>query len=147
MVKSLEGLVRLPGLALRGARVGVVVFCYCMAFAGSALPARVRGGREGRGFADGERWVRMLTRLGPTYIKIGQLLSTRRDLLPDSMTGPMARLNDSSRPPRTHRVERAVWAAYSDRPWPFGSSVRSPSLAGASPPSTRPGPRTAAAWR
>jgi ubiquinone biosynthesis protein len=119
MVMSVTGLVRLPGLMVRGTRVGAVVFCYGAVFGGSALLARIRGRREGRGFADGERWVRMLTRLGPSYIKIGQLLSTRRDLLPDSMTVPMARLTDSSQPPPPHRVERAVRAAYADRPWPF----------------------------
>lgn len=35
----------------------------------------------------GERFVRMLTGLGPIFVKFGQILSTRRDLLPP--TSPM----------------------------------------------------------
>ena len=115
----LAGPVRLAGLVGRGVRVGVIVFCYGTVIVGSASLAKVRGGREGRGFADGERWARMLTRLGPSYIKIGQLLSTRRDLLPESMTGPLARLTDACRPPARRRIEKAVRDAYDGRPWPF----------------------------
>lgn len=130
MTRILRGLARLPGLMLRAARVGIVVFCYCLAFVGSSLAGRMRGKRQGRGFGDGARWVRMLTRLGPSYVKIGQLLSTRRDLLPESMTGPLAGLNDSSRPPKTRRIDRAVWDAYSHRTWPFKTFVAEPIACG-----------------
>jgi ubiquinone biosynthesis protein len=112
--------VQLPGLALRAARVGFIAFGYGLTFGVSALGARLsRRRRPGTGLANGDRWVRMLTRLGPSYIKIGQLLSTRRDLLPDSMTGPLARLTDAAPPPSRRRVESAVRDAFRDRPWPF----------------------------
>ncbi|WP_367138227.1 ABC1 kinase family protein [Saccharothrix sp. HUAS TT1] len=119
-MKKITGrLVRLPGLALRCAWVGAIVLTYGLIIAGSAVGARFRRSRDGRGLRDGDRWVRMLTRLGPSYIKIGQLLSTRRDLLPDEVTTPLARLTDGATPPSRRRIERAVRDAYRDRPWPF----------------------------
>jgi ubiquinone biosynthesis protein len=112
-------LVRLPGLVLRMGWVGTVVCWYGLATGVSAVGARLRGRRDGAGVRDGDRWVRMLTRLGPSYIKIGQLLSTRRDLLPDEVTTALARLTDTAKPPSRRRIERAVRHAYRDRPWPF----------------------------
>ncbi|MFE9748953.1 ABC1 kinase family protein [Saccharothrix saharensis] len=119
MTKTTGRLVRLPGLVLRCAWVGLIVACYGVVIAGSAAGARFRRSTDGRGVRDGDRWVRMLTRLGPSYIKIGQLLSTRRDLLPEEVTTPLARLTDGAAPPRRRRIERAVREAYRDRPWPF----------------------------
>ncbi|ATE55372.1 ABC1 kinase family protein [Actinosynnema pretiosum] len=119
MPNTARRLVRLPGLALRGARVGAVVLGHAAALAGAALLARLRGSPGGAVLRDGGRWVRLLTALGPSYIKIGQLLSTRRDLLPDAVTGPLSTLTDAARPPRAWRVRRAVRRAYRDREWPF----------------------------
>ena len=48
---------------------------------------RVRGAR-------GERIRRALEELGPVFIKFGQMLSTRRDLLPADIAGELARLQD-----------------------------------------------------
>lgn len=112
-------LIRLPGLLLRFGWVSAVVFWYGLLIGSSTLAARVRRTSEGNGIRDGDRWVRMLTRLGPSYIKIGQLLSTRRDLLPEEVTTPLARLTDGAAPPSRRRIERAVRDAYRDRPWPF----------------------------
>jgi ubiquinone biosynthesis protein len=109
---------RLPGLVLRCLRVSAVVFGYGLVIGGAEVRARLRP-TKGRGVRDGDRWVRLLTRLGPSYIKIGQLLSTRRDLLPDEVTTALVRLTDAARPPRRRRIERAVRRAYRDRPWPF----------------------------
>lgn len=44
--------------------------------------------------SDGEDFARQLESYGPTYIKFGQLLSTREDLLPAGYTGALARLQD-----------------------------------------------------
>ncbi|WP_216216976.1 ABC1 kinase family protein [Amycolatopsis aidingensis] len=119
-MKQITGrLVRLPGLVLRCGWVGTIVLAYGLLIAGSAIGARVRRSNGGRGLRHGDLWVRMLTRLGPSYIKIGQLLSTRRDLLPEELTAPLARLTDAARPPARRRIERAVRHAYRDRPWPF----------------------------
>jgi ubiquinone biosynthesis protein len=112
-------LVRLPGLALRAARVGFITFGYGLVFGTTALAGRLGRRRSGAGLRNGDRWVSMLTPLGPSYIKIGQLLSTRRDLLPDSVTGPLAKLTDAAPPPSRRRVEQAVRSAFQGRPWPF----------------------------
>lgn len=45
-----------------------------------------------------EAFARDLEELGPTYIKLGQLLSTRFDLLPASYTTALARLQDEAEP-------------------------------------------------
>ncbi|MFI9008097.1 ABC1 kinase family protein [Actinosynnema sp. NPDC053489] len=119
MSETTGRLVRLPGLVLRCAWVGLIVLGYGLLIAGSAVGARLRRAPGGRGLRDGDRWVRMLTRLGPSYIKIGQLLSTRRDLLPEEVTTPLGRLTDGAAPPGRRRIERAVREAYRDRPWPF----------------------------
>ncbi len=43
-------------------------------------------------------FARDLEELGPTYIKLGQLLSTRFDLLPAAYTAALARLQDAAEP-------------------------------------------------
>ena len=45
-----------------------------------------------------ERLRQALETLGPTFIKLGQLLSTRRDLLPDYITQELAKLQDAVPP-------------------------------------------------
>ncbi|OCX69049.1 ubiquinone biosynthesis regulatory protein kinase UbiB [Acidithiobacillus thiooxidans] len=45
-----------------------------------------------------ERLRQALETLGPTFIKLGQMLSTRRDLLPDYITQELAKLQDAVPP-------------------------------------------------
>jgi len=49
-----------------------------------------------------------LEKLGPTYIKLGQLLSTRADLIPPSYAKALSRLQDSVEPFGSDEVERIV---------------------------------------
>ena len=46
----------------------------------------------------GERLRDALQTLGPVFVKFGQMLSTRRDLLPPDISGPLAELQDRVRP-------------------------------------------------
>ena len=48
--------------------------------------------------ADAEAFAADLERMGPTFIKLGQLLSTRADVLPDSYLDALARLQDDCEP-------------------------------------------------
>jgi len=66
----------------------------------------------------GPRAVRLrlaLEALGPMFVKFGQLLSTRRDLLPDDIADELAKLQDRV-PPFPGPVARAVIEKAFDRP-------------------------------
>lgn len=55
----------------------------------------------------GVRLRRALEELGPVFIKFGQMLSTRRDLLPDDIADELARLQDNV-PPFAERESVAI---------------------------------------
>ena len=55
-----------------------------------------------------KRFVVDLEKLGPTYVKIGQLLSTRADLLPQPFLDALARLQDDCEPFPFTQVEEIV---------------------------------------
>ncbi len=58
--------------------------------------------------ADGVAFARDLEALGPTFIKLGQLLSTRVDLLPPSYLEALARLQDDVEPFSYAEVEQTI---------------------------------------
>lgn len=113
---SAGSLAELPGTALRAVRVGGIVLGYAMVFGPGALGSRLLRRPWARG---GERLSSLLISLGPSYIKIGQLLSTRRDLLPERVCTALGRLADATPPPRRARLEGALRRAYRGREWPF----------------------------
>jgi ubiquinone biosynthesis protein len=55
-----------------------------------------------------DAFARDLESLGPTFIKLGQLLSTRADLLPPAYLDALARLQDNVAPFEFEHVERIV---------------------------------------
>jgi predicted unusual protein kinase regulating ubiquinone biosynthesis (AarF/ABC1/UbiB family) len=57
---------------------------------------------------DAEAFARDLEALGPTFIKVGQLLSTRADLLPPDYLAALARLQDNVDPFPYEQVERIL---------------------------------------
>jgi ubiquinone biosynthesis protein len=57
---------------------------------------------------DAEEFARDLEALGPTFIKLGQLLSTRADLLPPAYLDALARLQDDVAPFPFEEVERTL---------------------------------------
>ena len=60
----------------------------------------------------GERIRRMLEDLGPIFVKFGQVLSTRRDLLPVDIADELARLQDRVPPFPAAQVHAQIDAAY-----------------------------------
>ena len=60
------------------------------------------------GAAAPEELARDLERLGPTFVKLGQVLSTRADLLPDPYLSALARLQDSVGPIPFADVEKTL---------------------------------------
>jgi ubiquinone biosynthesis protein len=57
-----------------------------------------------------------LERLGPTFIKLGQLLSTRADLLPPAYTEALSRLQDNVEPFPFSEAERIIEEEIGARP-------------------------------
>src|SRR5215207_4097664 len=58
--------------------------------------------------ASPDELVRDLERMGPTYVKLGQVLSSRADLLPTSYLRALARLQDHVEPFSFAQVEKIV---------------------------------------
>jgi len=74
--------------------------------------------------------------MGPTYIKIGQLLSGRADLLPDPYLKALARLQDKVsrfRFRRSNKLSRTNWASASPRLRIFQRAIPGGRLARTSP--------------
>jgi predicted unusual protein kinase regulating ubiquinone biosynthesis (AarF/ABC1/UbiB family) len=63
---------------------------------------------EGVDHAEAEALANDLEAMGPTFIKLGQLLSSRVDLLPEAYTEALARLQDSVEPFGFAEVEEIV---------------------------------------
>jgi len=73
----------------------------------SDLPAEsARGGEELQ--ADAERLAGQLEEMGPTFVKLGQLLSTRADLLPPEYLSALGRLQDDVAPISFAEIERTI---------------------------------------
>jgi len=72
---------------------------------GSVLPDEIAAERE---IAPAEDLAKDLEKLGPTFIKLGQLLSTRADLLPGPYLEALERLQDQIEPFPYEEVEQIV---------------------------------------
>lgn len=72
---------------------------------GSVLPDEIAAESQ---IASAEDLAKDLERLGPTFIKLGQLLSTRADLLPGPYLEALERLQDQIEPFPYEEVERIV---------------------------------------
>ena len=73
---------------------------------GSVLPDELAA--ESETVASAEDLAKDLEKLGPTFIKLGQLLSTRADLLPAPYLEALSRLQDQIEPFPYEEVERIV---------------------------------------
>ena len=114
-------------------------------FAGSALRL-VAGGATAPG-RPGERLARAFERLGPAAIKLGQLMSTRADVLGDQMAQDLGRLKDQLAPFPTEvaraEVEVALGRPLSSLYVTFEPPVAAASLAQAHPATLADGRRVA----
>lgn len=82
--------------------------------------------------AKGEDLARDLEALGPTYVKLGQLLSTRADILPTPYIKALARLQDDVEPFPVDQVEEVFCAALGVRPKDVFSTFEYEPIASAS---------------
>src|SRR3990167_10521884 len=62
--------------------------------------------------ARGESLRLMIEKLGPIFVKFGQLLSTRRDLLPDDIAEELAKLQDQVPPFSSEIAKKMITSAY-----------------------------------
>lgn len=75
--------------------------------------------------------VRGLQALGPTFVKFGQISSTRRDALPADLCDAMGQLHDAVTPMSWRRAEPALRAAQQRQPLLVGARVdRTPVASG-----------------
>src|SRR5436190_2048426 len=87
-------------------RHGFGEFVQRMPFAGPFVPSRLtRGTVEG---TPAERFSHLLATLGPSYIKLGQLLSMRSDLLPADWIKALEKLQDRAPEISFADVEKAI---------------------------------------
>lgn len=61
-----------------------------------------------------EKLVDLLEELGPTFIKLGQILSSRSDMLPQEYCNALQALRSSTTPEPFERIERRLDALYGD---------------------------------
>jgi ubiquinone biosynthesis protein len=109
MLRALRNLARLVVIGWTLARYDALV----LAEMAGVAPGLIRLGRriarsdiEGR---PGQRLARAFETLGPSFIKLGQILSTRSDLIGDEVAGDLALLRDSL-PPFSAAQARAIVA-------------------------------------
>ncbi len=69
---------------------------------------RVRRAEPGSDDSRGRRLREMLDELGPTFVKFGQLLSTRADLVPPDILVELRKLQDRARPIPFEEIEAVV---------------------------------------
>lgn len=108
---------RAAWLALRGARMGLAGVEAGLVFVAMLVRRPPAGGRRVE-HAAGVALRRLCERLGATFVKIGQIASTRADLLPAGVVDELARLRDRMPPFGMPAVRAAVEA---DLGAPLGS--------------------------
>jgi len=77
---------------------------------GYIVERRRRGGEEDRPSDRGRRLREMLDELGPTFVKFGQLLSTRPDVVPLDIVAELRKLQDDVSPVPFPAIEQVIQA-------------------------------------
>jgi ubiquinone biosynthesis protein len=98
---------RIVTLLARSVVVVAVLFAALAAYAFARLSGRGRDAHA-RDVLRGEILARALERLGATFIKLGQIVATRPDVVPEGITRALARLQDNVPPAPFEEVERVL---------------------------------------
>ena len=101
-------------LVLRAARVCAVLVAVMVPALVSALARGVRSGRDAGLRHLYRRTTVLLIRLGPTFVKAGQVLGTRRDVLPPAMCDELGVLQDDVPAMDRAETDRALAEAFGD---------------------------------
>jgi len=127
MLRPIRTLFRLLSIARTLARHDALAALEVLKVApGLVWLARLGSGRDVAG-RPGQKLARALTELGPTFIKLGQFLSTRADLLGDELAADLSELQDrlppfdsaAARATIEHELGRpivALFDSFEDRP-------------------------------
>jgi len=115
MLRSARHLLRLRGIARTLAREDALFFADQVS--GLPAPARLwlKTARRAAPGRAGERLARALLGLGPSFIKLGQALATRSDLIGEAVADDLAALQDRM-PPFPAEIARAIVAEELGRP-------------------------------
>lgn len=98
-----------PRLLLRAGRIGLWLLGLAVLLGPPWLVERIRRGRPEALSRFGQRLVRRIERLGATYVKIGQMVASRADVLPVPVQQQLSRLFDDSTPMSARQFDRQ-WA-------------------------------------
>lgn len=120
MLRALRNIFRLIGIARTLARYDALFPAeWLPATGGLVFAARILSGfRTAPGIRDlrpGERLARALQDLGPSFIKFGQMLSTRPDLVGESIANDLSSLQDRLEPFSSAAARAAIEAEF-ERP-------------------------------
>src|ERR687898_373288 len=77
---------------------------------GDLVPGGSRDSEDGSGSDRGRRLREMLDELGPTFVKFGQLLSTRPDVVPPDIVIELRGLQDDVKPFPFEQVQEVIEA-------------------------------------
>lgn len=114
-------MLRFVHMAVRAVSIGVVVVPMWLAYVlpwirmqhwGETIPREVWAKKHAR---HASRFYRLATRMRGGLIKVGQILSTRVDLLPVEWTSRLAGLQDKVEPAPWSAIEDRLRAAYGER--------------------------------
>jgi ubiquinone biosynthesis protein len=100
--RSLKRYQDIAGLVMRYAGTDILKYPYV------EQTFKLPEGLDSNGEPRAEAFARDLEQLGPTFVKLGQLLSTRSDVLPLSYIKALSRLQDKVEPFRHEEVERII---------------------------------------
>ncbi|HEV3001241.1 MAG TPA: AarF/UbiB family protein [Solirubrobacteraceae bacterium] len=122
-----------PAPLRTGARA-VVILATSAAYLVPALPAagaiRATRGRDDAARFLSRRCAALLQRLGPTFVKCGQMVGTRRDLIPPALCEALDALADAVEPMSPEQARAALSAAYGTDLGPFASVDLDPVASG-----------------